>query len=275
MKNYRYWFLGLLLAMLIASFGLAMQTSEAAARPDRSLTYDISARNGLLMREVTGEVTAELNGVPAEPVDSFVHDENGVTAIQNGFVQVDIDPVTNTGTIFARWRDENGNWTFRQSAFIPPNHPTGLKIGPSASSTELIVDDPVTTNVYLHGDTTAGGPVLPTVFNFLATWGPAEVTLNGQPFENPYDGPTPLWVAHTMTTVGVRNDDGQVLTADGSQIFNPMNPDDGLVYDDKIEFHLVFHEAPGPEATDNFPPPHDFFYHLTFQDVEISIEGLN
>ena len=118
MKNYRYWFLGLLLAMLIASFGLAMQTSEAAARPDRSLTYDISARNGLLMREVTGEVTAELNGVPAEPVDSFVHDENGVTAIQNGFVQVDIDPVTNTGTIFARWRDENGNWTFRHSALI-------------------------------------------------------------------------------------------------------------------------------------------------------------
>ena len=275
MKQFRYLFLTVLVTVITAAVVLVMQTGEASARPDRSLTYSINANNGLLMREVTGEVTVELNGVPAEPVDSFVHDGNGVTEIRNGFVQVNIDPVANTGTIFARWRDENGSWTFRQSAFAPPNHPTGLKIGPSASTTELIEDDPVTTNVYLHGDTTAGGPVLPTVFNLLATWGPAEVTLNGQPFDNPYDGPIPLWVAHTMTTVGVRDDDGQVLTADGSQIFNPMNPADGLVYDDEIEFHLVFHEAPGPEMTGNFPPPHAFFYHLTFQDVEISIEGLD
>jgi hypothetical protein len=52
-------------------------------------------------------------------------------------------------------------------------------------------------NVYLHGDTTAGGPVLPTVFNLLTTWGPAEITLNGQPFENTLDG-TPLWPGHTI-----------------------------------------------------------------------------
>ncbi|MFQ5433282.1 MAG: hypothetical protein ACE5FD_00240 [Anaerolineae bacterium] len=273
MKQYRYWFLGLVLAALTAWVVLVTQAGVAAARPDNSLTYEIKANNGLLMREVTGEVTAEINGVPAEPADSFVHDGNGVTPIQNGFVRVKVDPVANTGTIFAQWRDENGNWTFRQSAFAPPDHPSGLKIGPSAASTELIVGDPVTTNVYLHGDTTAGGPVLPTVFNLLATWGPAEVTLNGQPFENPYDGPAPLWVAHTMTTVGVRNDAGQVLTADGSGIFSPMNPGDGLVYDDEIEFHLVFHDAPGPQMTGNFPPPLSFFYHLTFQDVEVSIEG--
>jgi len=275
MKQYRYWFLGLVLAGLTVWAALVIQTGVVAADPDRSLTYEVKANNGLLMREVTGEVTAELNGVPAEPVDSFVHDGNGVTEIKNGFVRVDIDPIANTGTIIAHWRDENGNWSFRQTAFAPPGHPTGLKIGPSAGTTELIVDDPVTTNVYLHGDTTAGGPVLPTVFNLLATWGPAEVKLNGQPFENPYDGPTPSWVAHTMTTVGVRDDDGQVLTADGSRIFSPMNPGDGLVYDDEIEFHLVFHDAPGPGTTGNFPPPLSFFYHLTFQDVEISIEGEN
>lgn len=273
MKKVRYWSLGLVMIVLTAWIAMAAFPSKAVAHSDRSLSYDIKANDGLLMREVTGEVTAELNGVPAEPVDSFVHDGEGVTEIRNGFVRVKIDPITNTGTIFARWRDENGRWTFNQSVFAPPNHPTGLKIGPSAGDTELIVGDPVTTNVYLHGDTTAGGPVLPTVFNLLATWGPAEVTLNGQPFENPYDGPTPSWVAHTMTTVGVRDDDGQVLTADGSQIFSPMNPGDGLVYDDEIEFHLVFHDAPGPGTTGSFPPPLSFFYHLTFQDVKISIKG--
>ena len=127
----------------------------------------------------------------------------------------------------------------------------------------------MTTNVFLHGDTTAGGPVLPTVFNYLATWGPAEVKLNGELFENPYDGPTPLWAGHTMTTVGVRNSDGQVLTQDG-EIYSPMASNNGLVDNDDLEFHLVFHEAPMPNTT-NFPPPHQFFYHLTFEDVQLEI----
>jgi len=135
----------------------------------------------------------------------------------------------------------------------------------------LVVGDPVPVDVYLHGDTTAGGPVLPTLFNLLATWGPAEVTLNGKPFENPLDGPTPLWAAHTMTSVGARNSDGQVLKADGENIFNPADPADGSVDYDDLEFHLVFHDAPGP-MTDNFPPPLSFFYHLTFEDVKLSVK---
>ena len=54
-------------------------------------------------------------------------------------------------------------------------------------------------NVYLHGDTTTGGPLLPTILNYVATWGPAEVTLNGESFENPYDGP----VAGHQTVAGL------------------------------------------------------------------------
>ena len=212
-----------------------------------------------------------MNGVPAEPVDSFVWDGVGSTPIK-GSVKLEIDPVANTGKIRAKWTDENGEWTFVQTAFVSPGHPTGLRIGPSAATTELVTDDPVTTNVYLHGDTGAGGPVLPTVFNLLATWGPARVTLNGQPFENPFDGPAPLWAAHTMLTVGVRNDDGTVRTVDGD-IFNPMvTPANGAVDNGRLEFHLVFHDAPGPTMTSNFPPPLAFFYHLTFRDVKVKIK---
>ena len=112
--------------------------------------------------------------------------------------------------------------------------------------------------------------MLPTVFNMLATWGPAEVTLNGQAFENPFDGQTPLWIAHTMVTVGARDENGQVHTADGEGIFGAANPADGSVDYDDLEFHVVFHDAPG-EVTSNFPPPLQFFYHLTFEDVQISI----
>lgn len=232
----------------------------------------IEATDARLIRQVTGDVVADVDGVPAEPVDSFAWDGDGVTPIE-GTVTLDIDPVANTGEIVANWTDENGSWEFVQTTFAPPPHPTGVRIGPSTASTEAVEGDPVTTDVYLHGDTGAGGPVLPTDFNLLATWGPAEVTLNGAPFVNPYDGPAPLWGAHTMTTVGVREEDGTVRTVDGD-IFDPrVDPANGRVDSDDLEVHLVFEDAPGPEMTTSFPPPLSFFYHLQFEDVTVSIVG--
>jgi len=73
-----------------------------------------------------------------------------------------------------------------------------------------------------------------------------------------------------MTSAGARNADRTVRTVDG-EIFNPMARSNGLVDNDDLEFHLVFHEAPMP-LTSNFPPPHDFFYHLTFEDVVLEIK---
>ena len=270
MKSKRYLGTAFLLAAMVASlFAIPFFTNSANAKPKNQLVYEVKAENGTVNRELLGDPIAFVNGVPAEPVDSFVWDGVGVEPLIKGSVKVKIDPVGNTGEIKASWTDEYGDWTYKQTVFAPPHHSTGLQVGPSADSTQFIYDDPVTTNVYLHGDTTAGGPVLPTVFNYLATWGPAEVTLNGEPFENPFDGPTPLWVGHTMTTAGVRNADGQVLTVDGD-IFNMMEKSNGFVDNNDMEFHLVFHEAPMP-MTDNVPPPHSFFYHLTFEDVKLEI----
>ena len=96
------------------------------------------------------------------------------------------------------------------------------------------------------------------------------VTLDGEPFPNVYDGPTPNWVAHTMTTEGVRNPDGTVTVYDGT-IYNPsLQNQAGDIDANHLEFHLVFHDAPGP-MTENFPPPLSFFYHLTFKDVKLEI----
>lgn len=126
--------------------------------------------------------------------------------------------------------------------------------------------DPVTTNVDLHGDTNNGGPILPTVFNLVTTWGLATVEVNGLPFDNFFDGPAPAWVGHTMTTVGVREADGTVRTTSG-EIYNPMRSDEGARDEDDLEFHLVFHDAPGP-ATTNIPPGFSFFHHLVFEKVD-------
>lgn len=237
---------------------------------ESGVSYRIQATNARLIREVQGSATAFVGTVPAEPVDAFAWDGGGVTTIE-GTMTIEVDPVNNTGTIQADWQDEFGQWSLVQVAFSPPDHPSGVVIGASVAETGEVTADPITTNIYLHGDTSAGAPVLPTVFTLLATWGPAEVTLNGEPFENPFDGPAPLWVAHTMTTVGVRDRaDGTVRTTSGD-IYNMMlTPSEGLSDPNDLEVHLVFHDKDMPLTT-NIPPIFSFFYHVQFEDVTIAI----
>ena len=270
----------LVFVVIITLLGLIVATTSAEAdksaisaqenKPTMDLEYLVKAKSARLNRLVMDEAIAHVDGVPAEPVHSFVWDGVGSIPLKEASAMLRINPVTNTGEIRAEWMDHNGKWYFSQKLFTPPDHPSGLRLGPGEGENFFVTGDPVPVDVYLHGNTTAGGPVLPTIFNMLATWGPAEVTLNGQPFENPYDGPAPLWVAHTMTTIGVRDEQGKVWTVDGD-IFDPtVDPSNGAVDYDDLEFHLVFHDAPGP-ITSNFPPPFSFFYHLTFEDISITI----
>lgn len=259
---------------LLGAASLAVAAPGATDRGDDepNLRYEVEAEDARLNREVLGEVVATVDDVPAEPVNSFVWDGEGSVPIE-GSVRLEVDPLANSGEIVASWTDPDGNqWQLRQNTFVPPDHANGLRVGSSGAMTELESGDAVPTNVYLHGDTTAGGAVLPTVFNLVATWGPAEVTRNGELFENPFDGPAPLWEAHTMTTVGVRDADGIVHTVDGD-VFDPtVDPSNGAVDNDDLEFHVVFHDAPGPEMTDNFPPPFSFFYHVVFEEVTVEIK---
>lgn len=260
-----------LLALAMAAFSPAGPAAASEEDAQAGTLYKVSATNARMIRQATGPVTSAIRGVPAEPLDSFVHDGDpgGIEPLDRARVTLSIDPVANAGRISARWTDSFGRWTYQQTAYAPPSHPTGLRVAPASADRVFEPDDPVTTNVYLHGDTTAGGPVLPTLFNLLTTWGPARVTLNGRQFANPFDGPAPLWVGHTMTTVGARNPDGTVLTPDGD-IFDPLDPGNGAVDNDDLEFHLVFHDAPGPMTT-NFPPAFSFFYHLQFEDVTVEV----
>ena len=113
---------------------------------------------------------------------------------------------------------------------------------------------------------------MPTVFSLLATWGRARVTLNGAPFDNPFDGPAALghWEGHSMTTVGVRDGvDATVRTTTGG-IYDMSQASNSLSVNDDLEFHLVFHDERYPLTT-NVPPLFEFLYHLVFEDVEICI----
>ncbi|HBY96286.1 MAG: hypothetical protein M5U01_22080 [Ardenticatenaceae bacterium] len=262
----------LLLAAVVTVATLLLQPPVLQANPSHHLKYEVKGANARLIREVTGAVVADVEGVPAQPVHAFVWwGGEGVVRIE-GSIKIEVDPVSNSGEIKAEWVDRYGHWKLTQTLFASPDHPTGLRIGSSASTTELVVDDPITTNVYLHGDTTAGEPVLPTLFNLLATWGPATVTLNGQPFENPFDGPTPMWLTHVMVSVGTRHPNGTVTANNGTEIYSPALQSAGDTQPDDREVHLVFHDAPGPTLVEgNFPPPFSFFYHVLFEDVDVEI----
>ena len=241
------------------------------------ITYQVKATNARLNRKVEGSPVYSVQGVPGGPVHSFVWDGDGSTPVQNAVAHLTIDPVDNSGKIMVKWKDRNGSWLYTQEKFAAPPHPSGGTLVGSTGNFVTESGDPVRTNVFLHGNTTAGEPVLPTIFNHLATWGPGEVRLNGKVFENPFDGPAPLWVGHTMTTVGARNNNGEVKTIGGG-IYNPANAtNNGVTDPDDLEFHLVFHDLPAnvehPEVIGqgHFPPPVSFFYHLTFEEVSVQV----
>lgn len=233
------------------------------------LRYEVVAGAPRLNRKLTGPARRFVQGVPAEPVDSFVWDGEGSVEIE-GRVTMLVSPDSDTGEIHAQWRDVNGEWEFRQTRFVHPEYVSGVRVGSSVDRIDSFINEAILPNAYLHGDTTAGSPVLPTLFAYVGTWGRADVFLDGARFENPFGLPGPQWDAHVMVTEGVRHPDGTVRTSDGG-IFDPTRAAEGLVEDGDLEVHLVFHDARFPTVDGNFPPIFSFFYHLVFEDVSIRV----
>jgi hypothetical protein len=260
-----------------AAFLVALYTSRPAAAPatqnHSGTIYKVRASNARWNHRVMSAPTAYVQGVPAEPVDSFVWDGVGSRELVDARITMELDPIWNRAIVRASWTDAYGKWTFKQVKEDFPHHWAGVRVGASVNDVEYVNADPVVTNVYLHGDTTAGPGVLPTVFAYAATWGLAEVTLNGQKFVNTFDpAANGDWPCHLMVTCGVRDDlDGSVRNRDGT-IFDMSQPSNGARDESDIEVHITFHDEPDlPPSTANIPPLFEFFYHLVFEDVQLDI----
>ena len=108
--------------------------------------------------------------------------------------------------------------------------------------------DPIAINHFEHGTTAAGPTIEPTLFVYLASWGPAEV------FKNDISQGT--FEGHMMVTDGARNTQtGKIVQSDGTTPYSPMSPSNSMVNRNTAQLHLVYHTAPAPEMTANFPPP--------------------
>jgi hypothetical protein len=259
--------------LLLSSFGAGNQPAPDGQPVVEkvSVRYQVMASSARLNRRVLGPVTGDVRGVPAEPVDSMVYDGNGHRRIP-GQAILEADPVRQRGAIRAWWTDEQGRWELKQDVFHHPHHASGLRMGSSREKIDELINLGIVQNVYLHGDTSAGTPVQPTVFAFLATWGLYEIKLNGEPFLNPFGWPGPdRWLGHGVVTEGVRDeDDGTIRTVDGS-IYNPTkHASRGKTDRNDLEFHLAFHDERFP-MTENRPGMFAFEYHLIFEDVVLRI----
>jgi len=96
----------------------------------------------------------------------------------------------------------------------------------------------------------------------LASWGPAEILKN--------DVSQGTFEAHMMITEGARDvDSGKILKSDGTTPYSPMIPGDSMVNHNTAQLHLVYHTAPAPEMTANFPPPFETFEHTMFYDLDV------
>jgi hypothetical protein len=117
----------------------------------------------------------------------------------------------------------------------------------------------IATDTYLHGDTGNEAPVMPKIYNYFATWGPAKVFVNGEEV-------IPMIGSHTMFTEQARGASGRIVNAQG-QVYSPTARDKtGFTDPSKTEFHFVTHTTE-PDS-DNFPP-HTGWIHLHFSDVKV------
>ncbi|MGA7369091.1 MAG: hypothetical protein WBX01_08175 [Nitrososphaeraceae archaeon] len=200
---------------------------------------------------------------PEGGVDAFSYDGSGHLKLKSGVIDVDVDPISQTGMINATWVDnENNNWSFTQTQFMPGQQLYFEGILPNGTAKTIIGNDSVAINHWEHGNTNGGAPVLPTVFTYVGTWGPGELWRNGENLGTVG--------GHMMLTDGVRDPiSGKVYAADKASTYNPMNPADGYSDPKTAQVHLIIQSPPGP-MTNNFPPQFDFTAHLMFYDIEVN-----
>lgn len=113
--------------------------------------------------------------------------------------------------------------------------------------------------VFLHGDSGIEAPMLPTVFNWLATWAPAVIYVNG---EKKYE-----LGGHFMYSVGFRREDQSIRKSDGT-LFDLARKDyHGYTANPRGAILHVMAMSNRPDPN-NFPPA-SHVLHVNFNTVYV------
>ncbi len=162
--------------------------------------------------------------------DNFAYDGENVRWL-DGKAQIELDPNNGTGQIVVEVETTNESGPIRYS-----NDATWsgtIRIVQQLNTSEMegarIVEDQM-----LHGDSGNEAPVMPTLYNYFATWGPSKIWVNGEEV-------VPMVGSHTMFSEQARGADGSIKNGSG-MLYSPMAPvKTGFVSPSETEFHFVAH----------------------------------
>jgi len=183
---------------------------------------------------------------------NFAYDGKKVRPVE-GKAMVDINSETNTGSVVIELKNIRHQLSATEV----------LEGDITIVMEEFQGDKPfqqgaIAENLYLHGDSGNGPPVMPKLFTFFAGWGTVDIYVDGKKAYEDLD-------AHIMYTEGARVNN-KIMKADGT-VYNPkLKSESGFTDSSKREFHIVAHST--DEDKDNFPT-NSRWIHLNFQEVAL------
>lgn len=203
--------------------------------------------------------------------DNFNYDGSNVTS-GDGFVEIHVNSDTDTGSIVAQFTVPK----FHPSADLAYDNPTITVIFPLFGTPTGVMPEywqsGIADDIDLHGDSGQEAPVLPTIHNAVASWGPALVFVNGEQIRNPdpmMGAPNPMgaFAGHMMYSERVRDAKTEaVYNGDKSGFYSPKDPGNGSVVDPEISLIHLLVRSDTPDEN-NFPA-FNFAFHVNFEQVE-------
>lgn len=204
--------------------------------------------------------------------DAFRYDGSDVRPLDWGFFEIHVDAENDVGIMFSRVHVNEHQLdadTLLEDSVITVIYPL---FGTPTSTMPDYWQNGVAVRTDLHGDTGHEAPVLPTVYNELASWGPVIVLVDGEVYEADeefmgQENVLNLMSGHTMFSEMVRNPEtGEVFNADGTDFYKPTEPSNGSIFSDEVTLlHVVAHTDTRDQ--ENFPP-NTMFLHINFYDFE-------
>ena len=187
--------------------------------------------------------------------DNFAYNGENVRPLE-GYAEIRLDRENGTGTITieVETTDESGPIRFSKDQSWSGT----IRLVQRLSTNEMEMAR-IAQEVFLHGDTGNEAPVMPTLFNYFATWGPSKIWVNGEEVVS-------MIGSHTMFSERARGTNGKIENSTG-QVYSPMAQNKtGFTDREATEFHYVAHTTQPDQG--NFPP-HTGWIHLHFSDVTV------
>lgn len=205
--------------------------------------------------------------------DNFSYDGSKVTK-GSGRVEIHVNSDTDVGSIVASFTVP----TFHPSKDITLKNPQVTLIYPlfgfpPEAQMPACFEGGIADSVTLHGDSGCEAPIMPKHFDYLASWGPVLVFVNGEQLKGAptmmgMDNPMGAFLGHLMYGEQVRDPETfKLYQRDGKTPYSPKEPGNGSVAsadpNDRM-IHLVARSE--VEDPSNFPG-FDFFLHVNFDKV--------